>query len=112
MGRLIRESAGSSTRNSQHWRTVRGSGELGCGQVERSRTTDILLATFAALACPVAAAAKAHRTTMVCVNPASGATWELRIDFDHDTVDANPAQVTDASIAWRDIKNGGNYTLD
>ena len=58
------------------------------------------------------AGAGSHRTTMVCVNPASGATFEVRIDFDHDTVDANPAQVTDASISWRDGKDGGNYTLD
>jgi hypothetical protein len=75
--------------------------------------TRISLATVAVLAClATPAGADAHRTTMVCVNPTSGATWEVRIDFDHATVDANPAHVTDASITWRDGKDGGNYTLD
>ena len=27
-------------------------------------------------------------------------------------MDANPAQVSDAEISWRDTKDGGNYTLD
>lgn len=73
----------------------------------------ISLTAITALLCMAAfAGAGSHRTTMVCVNPASGATFEVRIDFDHATVDANPAQVTDASITWRDGKDGGNYTLD
>lgn len=73
----------------------------------------VSLTTITALLCLAGSAgAGPHRTTMVCVNPASGATFEIRIDFDHDTVDANPARVTDASISWRDGKDGGNYTLE
>jgi hypothetical protein len=47
-----------------------------------------------------------------CTNPASGATWQINVDYDRATVDANPAKVSDAAISWRDPKDGWNYTLD
>jgi hypothetical protein len=50
--------------------------------------------------------------TITCVNPASGWAWQIDIDFARATVDANPAQVSDAEISWHDAKDGGNYTLD
>jgi hypothetical protein len=49
---------------------------------------------------------------ITCTNPASGATWQISIDYDRATVDANPARVSDAEISWHDAKDGGNYTLD
>ena len=49
---------------------------------------------------------------ITCTNPHSRATWQIRIDYKRGTVDANPARITDAEIAWRDAKDGGNYTLD
>ncbi len=49
---------------------------------------------------------------VTCTNPASGATWQIRIDYDHSTVDSNPASISDSQIRWRDAKDGWNYTLD
>lgn len=50
--------------------------------------------------------------SVTCTNPASGATWQISIDYDGATVDANPAQVSAAEISWRDPKDGWNYKLD
>jgi len=49
---------------------------------------------------------------VTCTNPHSGATWQIRIDYDRSTVDSNPARINDATISWRDAKDGWNYTLD
>jgi hypothetical protein len=38
-----------------------------------------------------------------CSNLASGASWQIRIDYDKATVDSYP---------WHDPTDGGNYTLD
>ena len=74
-------------------------------------------AAIAALATCVAAAAIDQQSpprspVVTCTNPASGATWQINIDYDRATVDANPAQVSDAEISWRDAKDGWTYTLD
>ena len=47
-----------------------------------------------------------------CINPASGASWRITIDYDRATVDSNPARISAAEISWRDAKDGWNYTLD
>jgi opacity protein-like surface antigen len=70
-----------------------------------------------ALASNVAAASGAAqpqpRAPMItCTNPASGATWQIRIDYDQATVDSWPARVSEQEISWHDGKGGGNYTLD
>ena len=57
-------------------------------------------------------AAQAGETAITCTNPASGATWQISIDYDRATVDSNPARISDAKISWHDAKDGGNYTLD
>ncbi|HUZ71488.1 MAG TPA: hypothetical protein VMU87_00765 [Stellaceae bacterium] len=56
--------------------------------------------------------AQPGETAITCINPASGARWQLRIDYDRGTVDAYPAHISDAAISWHDAKDGGNYTLD
>lgn len=62
---------------------------------------------------PAAFAQSPQRVLVVtCTNPASGTTWQITIDFDHATVDTNPAKVSDAQVAWRDAKDLWNYTLD
>jgi hypothetical protein len=63
-------------------------------------------------AVPAGGEAPAHAPAVTCTNPSSGATWQISIDYDQATVDANPAQVSDATISWRDAKDGWNYTLD
>ena len=50
--------------------------------------------------------------SVTCTNPHSGVTWQIRIDYDHGTVDANPAHISDSEISWRDRADGANYTLD
>ena len=56
--------------------------------------------------------AQSRAPVITCTNPASGATWQISIDYDQATVDANPAHVSDTEISWHDGKSGGNYTLD
>jgi hypothetical protein len=47
-----------------------------------------------------------------CTNPYSGATWQISIDYDHSTVDSNPARISETEIAWRDVATGWSYALD
>lgn len=49
---------------------------------------------------------------MTCTNPKSGASWDIKIDYEKGTVDSNPAQIGDKEITWRDAKDRGNYSLD
>ncbi|HYB58344.1 MAG TPA: hypothetical protein VEK12_19455 [Alphaproteobacteria bacterium] len=74
-------------------------------------------AAIAALAAGMAASAfhdeaQASETAISCANPASGASWQIRIDYDKGTVDSNRALISDATISWHDPTDGGNYTLD
>ena len=70
----------------------------------------VLIAGMAVLA--IADGVPDAERTISCTNPASGATWQIRIDYIKGTVDSNPAQISDAKISWHDAKDGGNYTLD
>ena len=56
--------------------------------------------------------ARATESAVTCTNPASGAQWQIRVDYDRGTVDSYPARITEANISWRDASDGGNYTLD
>src|ERR1700761_1672660 len=47
-----------------------------------------------------------------CTNPASGVGWQIKVNFQARTVDANPARITRATISWHDPADGGNYSLD
>jgi hypothetical protein len=76
-----------------------------------------LAAAFAALAVITAVPALSGETprgetAITCTNLASGASWQIRIDYDRSTVDTNPARISDAEISWRDAKDGWKYTLD
>jgi hypothetical protein len=51
-------------------------------------------------------------SAITCTNPASGASWQVKIDYDRATVDSSPARISDAQISWRDRTDGGNYSLD
>jgi hypothetical protein len=74
------------------------------------RSVSVLAAVIALLV--GAARAEAGATAITCTNPASGTTWQIQIDYGKSTVDSYPARITDATIAWHDAKDGGNYTLD
>jgi hypothetical protein len=60
----------------------------------------------------VGALAQQGDIAISCTNPYSGATWQITIDYDRSTVDSNPARINEATISWRDAKDGWNYTLD
>jgi hypothetical protein len=51
-------------------------------------------------------------TILTCTNLVSGVSWQIRIDFERNTVDSNPARISGTQISWRDATDGGNYTLD
>jgi hypothetical protein len=59
-----------------------------------------------------AIAAQPREAALTCTNVASGARWQIRIDYDRSTVDSFPARINDAEISWRDASDGGNYALD
>jgi hypothetical protein len=63
------------------------------------------------IACP-GTPAIALATQVTCVNPASGASWQIHIDYDRHTVDSNSATISVSEISWRDASDGSNYTLD
>jgi hypothetical protein len=50
--------------------------------------------------------------SITCTNLTSGASWQVSIDYDHSTVDSNPARINDAEISWRDAADGWFYNLD
>jgi hypothetical protein len=56
--------------------------------------------------------AHAAESAVACTNPASGAQWQIRIDYERGTVDSYPASITEDKISWHDASDGGNYTLD
>ena len=56
--------------------------------------------------------AQAAENAVTCTNPASGAHWQIRIDYARSTVDSYPASISEAKISWHDASDGGNYTLD
>jgi hypothetical protein len=56
--------------------------------------------------------AQESETAINCVNPVSGTSWQIVIDYGKSTVDSNPAEMTRAAISWFDPKDRGNYTLD
>ena len=56
--------------------------------------------------------ALANESAVMCTNPASGARWQIRIDYERRTVDSYPARITEAHVSWRDASDGGNYTLN
>ena len=70
------------------------------------------LAAWLAASAASAAEARHGEAAITCTNPASGVSWQVRIDYDKGTVDSNPARISDTQISWHDATDGGNYTLD
>ena len=82
----------------------------------RSFSAQARTAAIAALAAAAIAAsgraAEAAGLAVTCTNPFSGASWQIAIDYDLKTVDANPARIDAMEISWRDAKDGWRYTLN
>jgi hypothetical protein len=83
----------------------------GAAAVVRRLAAPAIAAFVLGAAVPVLAAPRGE-SAITCTNPASGASWQIRINYLRSTVDSNPARISDAEIWWHDAKNGGNYTLD
>jgi hypothetical protein len=67
---------------------------------------------ISAISLAINGASRGSEMAITCTNPVSGASWQLRIDYDKQTVDSNPASISDGEISWHDPTDGGNYTLD
>jgi hypothetical protein len=80
--------------------------------VARKLLCPAVLAAVVAAIPAIGAKAQKGETAVSCTNPYSGATWQIRIDYDRSTVDSNPARINEATISWRDAKDGWNYKLD
>jgi len=78
------------------------------------RRFHLALPLVVALAASAGAAAEPPHgeQAVTCTNPSSGTSWQIRIDYDHATVDSYPAHIREADISWHDAHDGGNYTLD
>jgi hypothetical protein len=85
--------------------------EAGFTPAWRSRAALAALAA-GALCSTAPASAEPRPVAITCTNPSSGAHWQIAIDYDGRTVDANPARISEREISWHDAKDGGNYTLD
>lgn len=68
--------------------------------------------SIAVLIAGLGTSVRAGETKVTCTNPASGASWQIRIDYDRRTVDSNSASISGSEISWRDAHDGSNYTLD
>jgi hypothetical protein len=86
---------------------------MGKGRPFSARVRTAAIAALAAAAIAASGGgAGAEGVAVTCTNPFSGASWQIAIDYDLKTVDANPAFIDQAEISWRDAKDGWRYTLD
>jgi|SRR3984957_5980175 hypothetical protein len=70
------------------------------------------IGVLAAVTAPVnGAEPQSGDVAITCTNVASGASFQIRIDYNRSTVDAHPAEISAGKISWRD-ENRWNYTLD
>lgn len=75
--------------------------------------TLVIGALAAAILLPEANAERqSSEIVIICINKVSGASWQIRIDYDRRTVDSNPARISDTEISWRDAADGWYYRLD
>ncbi len=63
------------------------------------------------MAAPANAEPQSGEVAITCSNVASGASFQIRIDYGRSTVDTHPAEISAGKISWRD-ENRWNYTLD
>jgi hypothetical protein len=61
---------------------------------------------------PLCFGAQSAESVFNCTNLASGAGWQIKINFQASTVDSNPARISSSTISWHDRSDGGNYSLD
>lgn len=57
-------------------------------------------------------ASPAAASVFRCINPVSGASWNVSVDFVHATVDSYAAHITKRWITWHNTADQGFYDLD
>jgi hypothetical protein len=72
----------------------------------------VFAALLAGISVAHAQAPSSEAAVFTCTNPASGAQWQIRIDYERRTVDSHPARFSDAEIYWHDARENTDYTLD
>jgi hypothetical protein len=72
----------------------------------------IVLLSLTAATIARAAPAAPEAAVFRCTNPASGASWDIKVDFARNFVDAFPADISERWISWHDTAHGGLYDLD
>jgi hypothetical protein len=82
------------------------------GALAGTRSLAVAVGALALTIAVPAISAQGGETAISCSNVSSGASWQIKIDYDRSTVDSNPARVSDAEISWHDAADSGNYTLD
>ena len=70
------------------------------------------LLTFAMAATAVGGEVQRGGVAPTRSNLASGASWQIKVGSDKDTMDSYPARISDGQISQHDPTDGGNYTLD
>jgi hypothetical protein len=78
----------------------------------RPLAVTILALTLGNAAPAISDEAQHGERAITCMNKASGTTWQIKVDYDHATVDSSPASISASQIAWRDANDGWRYTLD
>jgi hypothetical protein len=93
---------------------MRRSADLTRSMAKQTRPLAVIAAVLMiGIAAPAISAEAQHgERSITCMNKSSGTTWQIKVDYDHDTVDTNPASISDTKIAWRDANDGWRYTLD
>lgn len=79
--------------------------------LSRSLAVGIGLLVLGNAASAVAAEAQHGERIIVCTNLSSGADWQIKVDYDHGTVDSHPASIWDDEIKWH-TTDGAHYALD
>jgi hypothetical protein len=78
----------------------------------RSLAVTICTAAFGLASPAIAVEVPRGEAAITCTNPISGASWQIQVDYDHSTVDSNPARITNSEITWRGETDRWNYSLD
>lgn len=65
-----------------------------------------------ALSSPIDATPQHGTVVLTCTNPYSGVSWQIKIDYEKRTVNADPAKIDDTTISWRDSAKGWYYVLE
>jgi hypothetical protein len=98
-----------------HARILRDSNPYRAGKgttLSLARTLTVVVAAAISTAACGSDSAHAATFTFRCINPKSGTTWEVKVDYDRSTADSFPAEISGSQIVWHDTLHGGYYYLD